>query len=215
MISYLIIGKNKNKIKQTINSLIKVDYLVYKIFFEERKKEYSINQIRNLIRETVTYSHKIRVYLFENFDLSSTETQNAFLKLLEEPPNNCFFILTTDNQLKILPTITSRLKLIYINDNNHQIKLNQNKEKLLDKVLISKHLKLISIDEINFQDLLIYFREKLKLKSSKKIIKILKEIVKTINLVESNNLNKQLALDNLLIMIYKEFNNNEKIIHSN
>jgi len=214
MISYLIIGKNENKIKQIINSLIKADYLVYKIFFEDEKKEYSITQIRSLIKETAIYSNKIRVYIFECFHFSSIETQNAFLKLLEEPPNNCFFILTTNNELKILPTIISRLKLIYIKDNN-QIKLDKNKDKLLERILINKQLKLIPIDEVNFQDLLIYFRKKLKSESSKKIIKILKEIIKTINLVENNNLNKQLALDNLLIMIYKEFNNNEKIIHSN
>ena len=113
-----------------------------------------------------------------------------------------------NNELKILPTIISRLKLIYIKDNN-QIKLDKNKDKLLERILINKQLKLIPIDEVNFQDLLIYFRKKLKSESSKKIIKILKEIIKTINLVENNNLNKQLALDNLLIMIYKEFNNNE------
>lgn len=40
------------------------------------------------------------------------EAANAFLKLLEEPPQGVMFILTTDNPNMLLPTIISRCQLI-------------------------------------------------------------------------------------------------------
>lgn len=210
MFSYLLIADNKKQVNSFLKQIIKKDYLFFPIEIEEGKKEYSINQIKNIIKETVIYSEKIRVYYFENFHLSSIETQNSFLKLLEEPPNNVFFILTTDNQSKILPTIISRVKIIYLTK-NQQIKIDNKKKKLIDDFLMSKKITLINIDDLDFNDLLIYFRDFLKLelnkKTKKNYSKILKDILKTIYFVENNNINKQFALDNLLINIYKEINN--------
>jgi len=53
----------------------------------------------------------------ENFNEATQEAQNALLKILEEPPQNIFFILLAKSELGILPTILSRSSLIRLKNN--------------------------------------------------------------------------------------------------
>jgi DNA polymerase-3 subunit delta' len=53
-------------------------------------------------------------------DRMKSEAQNAFLKTLEEPPSDTFFILTSGNPLALLPTTRSRCQLITLLENNCQ-----------------------------------------------------------------------------------------------
>ena len=49
-----------------------------------------------------------KVYLIPRAHDMQPPAQNALLKLLEEPPSYCAFILMTDNAEKLLPTVRSR-----------------------------------------------------------------------------------------------------------
>lgn len=49
-----------------------------------------------------------KVYLIPRAQDMQAPAQNALLKLLEEPPNYCVFILMTDNAEKLLTTVRSR-----------------------------------------------------------------------------------------------------------
>ena len=49
-----------------------------------------------------------RAIIIEDAHLLTVEAQNAFLKLLEEPPADTLIILTATSQTDLLPTITSR-----------------------------------------------------------------------------------------------------------
>lgn len=51
---------------------------------------------------------RYKVALITDADLMRAEAANAFLKLLEEPPQQTVFILTTSRADRLLPTITSR-----------------------------------------------------------------------------------------------------------
>ncbi|MDO5301095.1 MAG: hypothetical protein Q4E76_01120 [Tissierellia bacterium] len=53
-----------------------------------------------------------RVFLLEEFSLTTVEGQNAFLKTLEEPRPGVVFLLTSDSEEGILPTILSRASVI-------------------------------------------------------------------------------------------------------
>lgn len=55
-----------------------------------------------------------KVFLINNFDVSTEEAQNKLLKILEEPPKNVYFILSVKNEEKVLPTIKSRCDKIKI-----------------------------------------------------------------------------------------------------
>ena len=77
-------------------------------------KAIKINQIRNLqskIIEKPIISNK-KVYIIDNADTMTEESQNCLLKTLEEPPEYAMIILTTSNENRILQTIKSRCIII-------------------------------------------------------------------------------------------------------
>ena len=53
-----------------------------------------------------------RALIIEHAEQLSQEAQNAFLKLLEEPPSDSILVLTSENSRMLLPTIMSRLQRI-------------------------------------------------------------------------------------------------------
>lgn len=52
------------------------------------------------------------IILLSNIEKMGKEANNAFLKLLEEPPPRVIFLMTTDNIDALLPTIISRCQVI-------------------------------------------------------------------------------------------------------
>ena len=52
---------------------------------------------------------RAKVYIIAEAQLLSREAQNILLKVIEEPPEDTFFIFTCDNKYKLLPTILSRV----------------------------------------------------------------------------------------------------------
>lgn len=52
---------------------------------------------------------RAKVYIFADAPLLSRESQNILLKVIEEPPDNTFFIFTCDNKYRLLSTILSRV----------------------------------------------------------------------------------------------------------
>jgi len=58
------------------------------------------------------YSAKIKVVLIREAERLTIPAQNALLKTLEEPPENCQIILETGNINTLLPTILSRCQII-------------------------------------------------------------------------------------------------------
>ncbi len=55
-----------------------------------------------------------KIFLINNFDVSTEEAQNKLLKILEEPPKNVYFVISVKNEEKVLPTIKSRCDKIKI-----------------------------------------------------------------------------------------------------
>lgn len=76
--------------------------------------EIRINQIRELIRATRGKSTKRMIYIIDEADTMGHSAQNAFLKLLEEPPEHTSFILTSHTPQQLLPTIRSRVQTIHV-----------------------------------------------------------------------------------------------------
>jgi len=84
------------------------------------KDSISIDAIRKLQKflQLRTLGSENRVYrravIIEHAEQLTTEAQNAYLKLLEEPPADTIMLLTADNQRALLPTIISRLQTIAV-----------------------------------------------------------------------------------------------------
>lgn len=201
MISLVLVSDDKKKIANYLKKIIEKGNLFFEI--QPEKKEYSIAEIKNLHRETSIFNKSKRIYLLKNFHQSSIEAQNSFLKLLEEPPKNVLFILTTNNENKLLPTIISRVKIIYLKDNKELV-LDSDVRNFLDKFISQKNIDLSLGEKITLDEIILYFREKLG--KDKNALKILKEALKLKNLLENNNLNPQLTVDHMLIFIKKQIN---------
>ena len=74
------------------------------------KREIIVEQIRKLKKDVIiipSESEK-KVYIINNADLMNVNAQNAFLRILEEPPGFVVFILCTETPSSLLPTVRSR-----------------------------------------------------------------------------------------------------------
>lgn len=90
-----------------------------KLISPDEKNTISIESIRELQRflqlKTLGKKSLRRAVIIEHAQRMTTEAQNAFLKILEEPPQDTVLVLTADNQRALLPTIMSRAQSITVN----------------------------------------------------------------------------------------------------
>lgn len=88
----------------------------YATVLSPEKDTISIDAIRQLQRflqlKTLGTQPLRRAVIIEHAETLTTEAQNAYLKLLEEPPADTIMLLTADNQRALLPTIRSRLQVL-------------------------------------------------------------------------------------------------------
>ena len=68
----------------------------------------SVDSIRRLYAATKTIENGKRVIIIDYAERMGAQAQNAFLKLLEEPGKNTYFMLLSHEPGRLLPTIRSR-----------------------------------------------------------------------------------------------------------
>lgn len=76
------------------------------------KGSITVDSIRRLYSQTRTKHQGSRVIVIDYAERMSTQAQNAFLKLLEEPAEGTSFILASHEPGRLLPTILSRVQYI-------------------------------------------------------------------------------------------------------
>ncbi len=98
---------------ETLNGL---DLNPYYYVVEPENNLISIEKIRDLkkfFQLKTTGRNKIRrVVIIENAETMNDESQNAILKILEEPPSDSVIILTVSNESLLKPTVRSRAQKI-------------------------------------------------------------------------------------------------------
>lgn len=74
------------------------------------RNEIYVSQIRTLKADAAVLPNDAekKVYIIDEAEAMNPPAQNALLKLLEEPPSYCCFILITENAGSLLPTVRSR-----------------------------------------------------------------------------------------------------------
>lgn len=77
-------------------------------------KDLTIDQIRQLYTQTHSIRETPLVVIIDRADRMSQPAQNAFLKLLEEPPHLVHFMLTAHAPHQLLVTIHSRVNVIEV-----------------------------------------------------------------------------------------------------
>ncbi|MFN4212445.1 MAG: hypothetical protein ACK4FL_00550 [Microgenomates group bacterium] len=213
MIPIILLSSEKEKIKKFIEKKTKeLKAILIKII--PKKNEYSINDIKEISQEAHIFHKQVRIYLLEDFHFSSLPAQNAFLKVLEEPPANVQFILSTNNIYSLLPTIISRAKIIKLDKREEKTKEKPStKAVALSKVINRSTNKIpFSLFEAKekaaanavFEEIIAFFRKRLSFDKNAPLI--IKETLRVKTLLENNNLNSQLATDHLLIFINNCYN---------
>ena len=78
---------------------------------EKSRGAYSIDQIRDLRKDALIYPNEARkkVYILHDAEKIGEEAQDAFLKILEEPPEFVVFILLCSDESEMLATVLSRV----------------------------------------------------------------------------------------------------------
>ncbi len=80
----------------------------------EKTSSHAIDDIRQLrtISGKCPYEGRYKVFIVTGADRMTVEAANAFLKLLEEPPDDTVIVMTTSRLYALLPTIRSRCEEI-------------------------------------------------------------------------------------------------------
>ncbi len=174
------------------------------------------------------YECKHQVGLILQAEALTVEAQNALLKILEEPGDSTIFILTVSNEKSLLPTILSRCRKAYIKESlkgKPEHIFEDLDEDFLKKIEIAYFLQIpieerfLIIEELVKNDkehlgLIGWFLEQLLEKYRTNLLKNLRsqsneiedliapieKINQTIQFI-SYNVNKRLALENLILQL--------------
>jgi DNA polymerase III delta prime subunit len=202
MHAYLLSGTDEKAIKNKVKDLIRQENAT--LFEFEVKK---IADTRNLSKFTnLLVSEKTAIFI-KNIDQATTEALNAFLKNLEEPQENLFYILTATSSYNVLPTIVSRCQVIRVG--NKKIE-KEDLEKARNFLDLSIAEKLVYIKDFKQKDQALKFIETIILagqvlmkKETKKKVKVAKALKKAALVRERivNNANCSLQLTSFCLSI--------------
>jgi len=182
----------------------------------ETEKAVGIGDIRSLQKKlflTPVKSEKKAVIL-EAFFGMTVDCQNAFLKILEEPPASAMVMILTKSLDFVLPTILSRCNLINLDkikklsdgemENNLKLILEiKNGGYANALVLAQNNSKNKEAALLFLEDLLISAHHALEKGNSEittgDLQKTLRSLQKTYALIKSTNVNPRFALENLFL----------------
>jgi DNA polymerase III delta prime subunit len=116
MHAFLLIGSDKENLKANSEELAKKLHAI--ILEYPLVKIDDVRDLNNLIRLSFD---KPTLVVCQNIHQAGEAALNAFLKNLEEPQENIFFVLTAPSTRKVLPTILSRCQVIKITNSKLQI----------------------------------------------------------------------------------------------
>ncbi len=113
-----------------------------------------INKLMTYMETKSLRENGRRVYIIYGFERLTNTISNKILKFLEEPQENIYAILLTENFEKILPTIVSRCQILNFTfpDKEEDVEKIDNMKKFLDD-LITKKKTMIAYEYDYFTDL--------------------------------------------------------------
>ena len=156
---------NKHELKEEDNIISKtVENGTYPdlIIIDTKKEQVKIDDIRRIedkFSQTSINQLGIKIYIINLIENLRPNEANALLKFLEEPLDNTYAILTTENEYSILPTILSRTEIVRFSSVNKNdlidecIKLGVNKKDAEILTFFQNDASMIK-DEIENEDYL-------------------------------------------------------------
>jgi len=192
MHAFLIVGTNNEELKT--KSLKLAEKLKVKVMEFPMAKIADTRELRNITKLTFNSPTAI---LINSIDTITEEAGNAFLKNLEEPQENIYYILTASSLKSILPTIISRCEVIKLTDKLKFVTNNKNLKPtlaIIDKIKDRGEAKEFVQNLIEVAHFNLLNSENNKLKEALD----LEILIKTMNNLKLNG-NVQLQLTNMII----------------
>lgn len=111
------INTGKKRIKTAVSSA-PFEFPTDSFFLAPDKGAIKIAQIRDLEAEMPTKETHPRFFVIKHADLMNEQAENAALKLLEEPKENCHLVFLASDPTAFLPTVLSRASVyVYKTEN--------------------------------------------------------------------------------------------------
>ena len=84
------------------------------IKFYPKNVKLSVEESRQIVADSMVMPYEVekKLFVINDFSLATPQSQNALLKVLEEPTKTNMFLLITDSETGVLRTILSRAKKI-------------------------------------------------------------------------------------------------------
>lgn len=210
MQSVLIYGKDNDDIRNETQKICK-ENSVSEIDIEiiRTEKSVSIKDIRELQKKLFLKPIKSdkKALVLEAFAGMTLESQNAFLKILEEPPQNTIIIILTNSLDFVIPTILSRctviplLKIKKLNDEEIS-----EKNKLMSEIMQNSSLGfLVAQNNSKTKEEALIFLENLIISVHKDLEKygkkeeLIERLQRTYADIKTTNINVRFALENLFL----------------
>ncbi len=140
-----------NDIEKTKNDIIQVlDKQIVKIFLRD---DFLIEDAKMVIKEAYISEEK-KKYLIIGAKTFRTETQNSLLKILEESPKNIIFLLISQSKSNFLPTIRSRLPILFVKEKKQREKIDIDLAKITLKDIFEYTKKYQRISKSELKDMI-------------------------------------------------------------
>src|ERR1035437_1378942 len=209
MQSILITGKDQEKLKEKAQTIC-LDNKISRFDNEiiPTEKSVGIGDIRKLQEKLFPnpLQGEKKAVILEAFLGMTADSQNAFLKVLEEPPADTIIIILALSLDFVLPTVLSRCSLI----NLDQVKKITDEEiadnlKLVIELKNRNASKALKVSQDNGKDreVALAFLEGLIISLNTNIEnedpRILKALQKTYTIIKTSNVAPRLALENLFL----------------
>ena len=121
--NYSVIEKEERLYNQIMSGVIEE----FKILDGKEMKVQDIRESFSTVYEKPLIIPK-RIYVIHNFEYLNNNSQNALLKILEEPPKYVTIVLTAKTLNNILDTIKSRCQKIYLAEKLDKKQIHDNQE---------------------------------------------------------------------------------------
>jgi DNA polymerase III delta prime subunit len=153
MHAYLLISKDQDCIQKKVSEIAQSHNALVTPFDLQK-----IADVRELQTVTKLALSSPIVFFIQNVHTATSDALNAFLKQLEEPGKNVFYILSASSEDKVLPTIVSRCQVIRIMNYELRIKEEHDKNNLFTEPI---GIQLQILDKIKKRDEAIEFLQSL------------------------------------------------------
>ncbi|MBI3619582.1 hypothetical protein HY214_00315 [Candidatus Roizmanbacteria bacterium] len=212
----LVFSRDKQRLVRYVKNYIETEKFAAGCIFEivPAKKEFSLEEVKFIRHELIIVGKDPRLFVLHDFETASHEAQNALLKSLEEKSGVAQFLLLTTAKEAVLPTIRSRAKMIDLTDNKIKKAASVRVKEFYKRLAEAKTptflndpllANLTSVEAAEFiTETLLYLRENQDFSSRQKADG-LKRALRLLEVIVRNNVNPQLAVDGLLIYLWKHY----------